>query len=112
MLFWYKIADHADQLTWQPNGLCSVTLLGKPRILARVSNTCKAFAAGCPHAGAPLIEGTLNARGEVVCPLHHYRFRLDNGYNSSGEGYRLKTYPVEEREDGLYLGLSEPPEDR
>ena len=56
---------------------------------------------------SPLIDGTLTARGEVVCPLHHYRFRIENGYNSSGEGYRLKTYLVEEREDGVYLGLSE-----
>jgi phenylpropionate dioxygenase-like ring-hydroxylating dioxygenase large terminal subunit len=71
MVFWYKIADDAQQLPWQPNGLCSVTVLGKPRILARVANTCKAFAAACPHTGAPLLDGTLTARGEVVCPEHH-----------------------------------------
>jgi 3-phenylpropionate/trans-cinnamate dioxygenase ferredoxin subunit len=87
-----------------------VQVCGKDRLLAKVGEACKAVSATCPHAGAPLAEGCLNARGEIVCPLHHYRFRIENGYNSSGEGYRLKTYLVEEREDGVYLGLSESPE--
>jgi len=43
--------------------------------------------------------------GNVVCPLHRYRFNIKNGYNSSGEGFYLKTYPLEKREDGLYIGL-------
>ena len=110
MLYWYKIAEHANELPWQENGICVVQVRGKPRLLAKVGEACKAVSATCPHAGAPLAEGCLNARGEVVCPLHHYRFRIENGYNSSGEGYRLKTYLVEEREDGVYLGLSESPE--
>jgi nitrite reductase/ring-hydroxylating ferredoxin subunit len=110
MLYWYKIAEHANALPWQENGICVVQVCGKDRLLAKVGEACKAVSATCPHAGAPLAEGCLNARGEIVCPLHHYRFRIENGYNSSGEGYRLKTYLVEEREDGVYLGLSESPE--
>jgi 3-phenylpropionate/trans-cinnamate dioxygenase ferredoxin subunit len=110
MLYWYKIAEHANALPWQENGICVVQVRGKDRLLAKVGEACKAVSATCPHAGATLAEGCLNARGEIVCPLHHYRFRIENGYNSSGEGYRLKTYLVEEREDGVYLGLSESPE--
>jgi nitrite reductase/ring-hydroxylating ferredoxin subunit len=43
--------------------------------------------------------------GNIVCPLHRYKFSLVNGRNVSGEGYYLKTYPVEQREDGLYIGF-------
>jgi 3-phenylpropionate/trans-cinnamate dioxygenase ferredoxin subunit len=40
-----------------------------------------------------------------VCPLHRYRFSLANGRNTSGEGYFLKTYPVKEDDDGVWVGL-------
>jgi hypothetical protein len=30
---------------------------------------------------------------------------MENGRNTSGEGYYLKTYPIEIREDGIYIGL-------
>ena len=52
-----------------------------------------------------MANGFVDATGNIVCPLHRYRFKLDNGRNSSGEGYYLKTYPIETRSDGLYLGI-------
>ncbi len=64
-----------------------------------------AFAALCPHTSAPLCEGWLDARGHIVCPLHKYRFNPANGYNSSGEGYKLKTYPVEIRGTEIFVGI-------
>lgn len=64
-----------------------------------------AFSARCPHAGAALCEGHTDARGHLVCPLHGYRFELSRGYNSSGEGYKLKTFPVEIRADGIFVVL-------
>jgi 3-phenylpropionate/trans-cinnamate dioxygenase ferredoxin subunit len=32
---------------------------------------------------------------------------MENGRNTSGEGYFLKTYPLETREDGIYAGMEE-----
>ena len=32
---------------------------------------------------------------------------LRNGRDANGEGYKLKTYPVEIRPDGIYIGLDE-----
>lgn len=64
-----------------------------------------AFAATCPHASARLCMGWLDAHGRIVCPEHKYRFDPVNGRNTSGEGYKLKTYPVEIREDYIYIGL-------
>ena len=43
--------------------------------------------------------------GNIVCPLHRYKFSLTNGRNTSGEGFYMKTFPVEMREEGLYVGL-------
>lgn len=64
-----------------------------------------AFAALCPHSGAPMCDGWVDPLGRVVCPLHKYRFDPANGRNTSGEGYKMVTYPVEVREDGIYVGL-------
>ncbi|RYE25167.1 MAG: Rieske (2Fe-2S) protein [Sphingobacteriales bacterium] len=64
-----------------------------------------AFSATCPHAGVSLCDGWLDAQGRIVCPLHKYRFDPKNGRNTSGEGYKLRTYPVEIREGYIYIGL-------
>jgi len=64
-----------------------------------------AFAATCPHAGARLCDGWADAQGRIVCPLHKYRFDPANGRNTSGEGYKLKTYPVEIRDGQIFIGL-------
>ena len=66
-----------------------------------------AFAATCPHAGARLCEGWIDAQGRIVCHLHSYRFDPANGRNTSGEGYKLRTFPVERREGIIFVGLIE-----
>lgn len=71
--------------------------------LLRKGSMVHAFAATCPHAGARLCEGWTDAAGRVVCPLHKYRFDPANGRNTSGEGYKLKTYPVEIRNDRIFV---------
>lgn len=81
-------------------------LAGEKRVcLLRKGERLFAFAASCPHAGAPLCEGRVDAKGRVVCPLHGYRFNPANGYNASGEGYKLKTYPVKEEEGRIFVQL-------
>ncbi len=66
-----------------------------------------AFSATCPHAGAPLCAGFTDARGKIVCPLHGYRFDPRTGYNSSGEGYKLRTFPIALRPEGIFVGIPE-----
>jgi 3-phenylpropionate/trans-cinnamate dioxygenase ferredoxin subunit len=62
-----------------------------------------AFAARCPHASGKFCEGWVDAMGRIVCPEHKYRFDPANGYNASGEGYKLKTYPVKEEEGRIFV---------
>ncbi|MGX5818009.1 Rieske (2Fe-2S) protein [Chitinophaga lutea] len=78
---------------------------GKKICFTRFDGQLHAFAFKCPHAGGPMSEGYIDDKGNVVCPLHRYRFNIRNGYNSSGEGFYLRTYPVETREDGVYVGF-------
>jgi nitrite reductase/ring-hydroxylating ferredoxin subunit len=52
-----------------------------------------------------MAEGFIDASGNIVCPLHHYKFHLKNGYNVSGEGYKIKVYKVEQRDNGVFIGL-------
>ena len=77
---------------------------GKRFCITRHEDRFYAVYHACPHASGRLSEGRITQKGEVVCPRQGYRFRLDNGFNSSGEGYRLPTYPMRCNEDGWELG--------
>ena len=82
-------------------------IAGKDICMTRLGEQWHAFAAKCPHASGSLANGWMDPLGNVVCPLHRYKFNITNGRNTSGEGYHLKTYPVEVREDGVYVGFEE-----
>ena len=53
-----------------------------------------------------MLKGRGNAKN-IVCPLHCYKFSLLNGRNVSGEGYYIKLYRIEQRDDGVFMGLEE-----
>ena len=99
----FKIAEHPNELNFASNGLAEVNVNGKKVCVARVNDQLFACASACPHAGARMAQGYIDALGHIVCPLHRYRFELDRGRNVSGEGYYMKVYRVEEREDGVYV---------
>jgi len=80
---------------------------GKMICIAKYEDQLFAFAQKCPHASGLLSQGFIDPLGNVVCPLHHYKYSIKNGRNVSGEGYYLKHWPVENRDDGIYVGLEE-----
>ena len=102
---WIKVAESSLELPWQDNAMCVVEAGGKKITLAQKGEQVFAFAHKCPHAGGIMANGTIDAMGNVVCPLHRYRFSMQNGRNTSGEGYFLKTYPVKMEETGVYIGF-------
>ena len=104
---WFKLAEGRNDLFWQDNNLAVAEAGGKKITLARVGNELFACAYKCPHAGGVLADGFIDASGNIVCPLHRYKFNLGNGRNISGEGYYLKVYALEEREAGLFVGFEE-----
>ena len=104
---WFKIANSQDELVFPAGNLLAVEVNRKKITLAKYKDDLFACAFACPHAGGIMAEGNLDATGNIVCPIHRYRFNLQNGRNTSGEGYYLTTYPIEIREDGVYAGIVE-----
>ena len=100
---WFKIADTITEIEFAANNISVIEIKGKKICVGRFNNAFFAFAFKCPHAGGLLGNGYIDAIGNVVCPLHRYKFNIANGRNTSGEGYYLKHWPVEEREDGVYV---------
>lgn len=104
---WYKIADHINELDFAENQIAVVEIKGKKICVGRTREDAFAFAYKCPHAGGILAHGYIDALGNVVCPLHRYKFNIQNGRNTSGEGYYLKHWPVAIRETGVFVGFED-----
>jgi 3-phenylpropionate/trans-cinnamate dioxygenase ferredoxin subunit len=102
---WYKIADHISEIDFAANNIAVAEVNGKKISLGKFNDSVFAFAYKCPHAGGLLADGFIDSMGNVVCPLHRYRFDIKNGRNVTGEGYYLKHWPVELREDGVFVGM-------
>lgn len=85
--------------------IVEVSAGGRRVCLLKIGGRLYAFSPHCPHAGARLCAGWVNAQGDVVCPAHGYRFSPKNGLNRSGEGYRLKTFPVKVEDDRIFVLL-------
>ena len=104
---WHKIADHINELDFAANHIAVVTIKGKNICIGKYQGGVFAFAYKCPHAGGIMSDGYIDALGNVVCSIHRYKYDMKNGRNVTGEGYYLKNWPVELREDGVYVGLEE-----
>lgn len=100
---WHKISEHLNELDFSDNNIAVVEIKGKKICIARWKDQAFAFAYKCPHAGGILADGYIDGMGQVVCPLHRYKYDMSNGRNTSGEGYYLKHWAVELREDGVYV---------
>ncbi len=104
MYVWHQI-DQEIVLSIMDGKMIELTIANKRIVLLHKHNNYFAFTALCPHAGAPMCEGWLDVQGRVVCPMHKYRFDPQNGRNTSGEGYKLFTYPLEFKDNELYIGF-------
>ncbi|MBN9383175.1 MAG: Rieske 2Fe-2S domain-containing protein [Chitinophagaceae bacterium] len=105
---WHKVAGAATDLQWTAGAIAEVSADGTKICLAKFQDQWFGFAHTCPHAGAPMTDGYVAGPCQVVCPVHQLKFNLKNGGRDvNGEGYTLKTYPVEVRADGVYVGLEE-----
>ena len=104
---WYKLANNEQDINISEYPVAVHEVNGKKICLTRFEGAWYAFAYKCPHASGIMADGYIDALGNVVCLVHRYKFSLKNGRNTTGEGYYLKTWPVERREDGLYVGMAE-----
>jgi 3-phenylpropionate/trans-cinnamate dioxygenase ferredoxin subunit len=102
---WIKIAESEKELSFHENDIAEVETEERRICVAKFEGQLFAFNYKCPHASALFIDSYIDAKGNVVCPLHRYKFCIRNGRNVSGEGYFLKHWPVEVREDGVFVGF-------
>jgi 3-phenylpropionate/trans-cinnamate dioxygenase ferredoxin subunit len=104
---WHKFADSEADLHWTAGEVAEISVDGKKLCVARFHGQWFGFAHTCPHAGAPLSDGYVTKSCQLVCPVHNLKFDLRSGRDSNGEGYKLRTYPVELRPEGLFIGVEE-----
>ena len=102
---WYKVADSIAEIDFASNNIAVASADNKKICIGRFNDSLFAFAYKCPHAGGFLAEGFIDALGNVVCPLHRYKYDMKNGRNVTGEGYYLKHWPVEVREEGVFVEI-------
>lgn len=101
-LEWHKVLDNKKELadgrvmsaTAGHTGICLVNFEGK---LCALNNRC-------PHQGGPLGEGSIE-KGWLRCPWHGWDFHPCTGKPPGGYDDGVETYEVEEREDGIYVGV-------
>ncbi|VVN14575.1 3-phenylpropionate/cinnamic acid dioxygenase ferredoxin--NAD(+) reductase component [Pseudomonas fluorescens] len=72
-------------------------------VLLRVGEALRAYQGECPHAGAPLAEGAL-CHGRLICPWHKAAFRIEDGGLCEPPALdSLKRYPLELRDDEVWV---------
>ncbi len=93
-LQWTALGLDLDDELKNGKDMVSHRINGKHIVLAHHQGAWHAFPKNCPHAGGDLYTGWVNDEGCIVCPVHKFAFRLTDGENTTGEGYKLSVYPV------------------
>ncbi len=100
-LTWYKVLNK-DEL---PEGrVKSVSAANRLFAVTHFEGKYCIMDNRCPHQGGPLGEGQIE-NGWLRCPWHGYDYHPCTGKPPDGFDDAVETFPVEEREDGIYVGL-------
>jgi pyruvate oxidase len=98
---WYKALD-PDEL---PEGRVEAVSCGETTVaVTHYDGEYAALDNHCPHQGGPLGEGSIET-GWLRCPWHGWDFDPQTGETPGPHDDCVQTYPVEEREDGVYVGF-------
>ena len=103
-LTWFKVAD-TDAI-----GIGSVTVVQAGHhtlALSRTEDGWGAVSNRCPHQGGPLGEGLIEGEW-LVCPWHGWEYDPKTGETPGPFDDRVACFPVEQRGDGIYVGVKEP----
>jgi thiamine pyrophosphate-dependent acetolactate synthase large subunit-like protein/nitrite reductase/ring-hydroxylating ferredoxin subunit len=96
---WHRVLG-LDEL---PEGrVTTVTAGHKGLAITHVDGRYSALDNRCPHQGGPLGEGTIE-NGYLRCPWHGWDFCAHSGKPPGGFDDGVGTFPVEERDDGIYV---------
>lgn len=102
-IVWYKVADPKElpegRVKSAPCGLETVCLSHFEGQYAALDNRC-------PHQAGPLGEGSIE-NGWLRCPWHGWDFHPLTGKSPGSLDDSIRKYPVEVRDDGIYVGVEE-----
>jgi pyruvate oxidase len=98
-LRWHKVAD-ADELDEGQVMACPVGL--KTVAVTKLHGRYGAIDNRCPHQGGPLGQGTVE-NDKIRCPWHGFDFDPFTGQAAGGPDFDVPTYPVQARDDGIYV---------
>ncbi len=103
-LTWFRVAD-ADEIAV---GTVTVVQAGHFTLaLSRTEDGWGAVSNRCPHQGGPLGEGLIEGQW-LVCPWHGWEYDPKTGETPGPFDDRVECFPVEERDDGIHIGVEEP----
>ena len=100
-LVWHKVLSKNDL---KDGRVTSVTCKSHTLCMTRHQGKYGALDNRCPHQGGPLGEGSIE-NGLLRCPWHGWDYDPLTG-KAPGFDDGVETFPVEEREDGVYVGLA------
>ena len=102
---WFKVNPgelEVDRVT-------TVVAAGRAICITRTAKGYGALDNRCPHQGGPLGDGQIE-NGYVICPWHGYEYNPCTGKPPEGFPDAATGYPIEQRDDGLYVELPVPEE--
>lgn len=104
---WVKVFSNEIEARQQitPDRPQLLILHGKRICLTLHNNTFFAIQDFCSHSGESLSKGAINYLGEIICPLHHYRFDLQTGRECGSRSRDLATFPIKTDESGFFIGI-------
>jgi nitrite reductase/ring-hydroxylating ferredoxin subunit len=104
---WHKVFEKEENENdyLQVGVIIQIYFKGEKICITRTEQGLFAFGDKCPHNGASLSMGMCTKNNEIVCPLHRYSFDLKSGKATSGGAFALRTFPLEFRKDGVYVGV-------
>jgi pyruvate oxidase len=102
---WYRVEPGPLEM----DRVTTVVAAGRAVCITRTAAGYGALDNRCPHQGGPLGDGQIE-NGYVICPWHGYEYHPCSGSPPEGFSDAATGYPVEERDDGLYVELPVPAE--
>ncbi len=105
---WYKVAEADDM---EDGEVRQVQAGSRVLALTRFQGEYGALDNACPHQGGPLGEGSIECGDKsdcwLRCPWHGWDFHPLTGKSPGGFEDAVPTYPVEARDDGVYVQIRE-----
>lgn len=102
-LTWVKVLENADQLL--DERVMTVTAGHKSFCITHHEGKFGCLDNKCPHQGGPLGEGSIE-NGLLRCPWHGWDYDPISG-KAPGFEDGVESFPVEIRDDGVYIQLEE-----